>query len=80
MATINKLLKFQSLSIQETSWRGEVIEVNNDLQKVKVKRGNDFTLWITNSLTLVVGDEVLAKDKMVTKKLPSTTDYITVEL
>ena len=80
MATINKLLKFKNLSIQEQSWIGEVTQIDESRQLVKVKRGPSFSLWISNSLTLSVGDKVLAKDKAVTKKLLPTTDYLSIEL
>ena len=80
MATINKLLMFRALSQEETSWRGEVVAIDEDLQQVKVKRGDIFASWISNSLSLVVGDQVIAKNKAVVSKLPLATDYVTLEL
>ena len=80
MATINKLLMFRALSPEQTSWRGEVLAVDTDLQQVKVQRGATFSMWISTGMNLAIGDQVLIKNKAVISKLPPNVNYAELTL
>ena len=80
MATINKLLMFRALSPEDVSWRGEVLAIDAGQQQAKVKRGATVSFWVSNSMTLTVGDQVVVKNKAVTSKLPPYVDYAELTL
>ncbi|WP_435237486.1 hypothetical protein ACR30L_07965 [Psychromonas sp. PT13] len=78
MATVNITKQFKSLLTDTIRFRAEVLVLDETLNRVKVQWG-DYKLWVTATLSLAVGDQVLVEDEKVVSKLPDLP-YLQVEI
>lgn len=74
MATVNITKQFKSLLTETVKFRGEVIMIDETLNRAKVKWGS-YNIWVTAISSLSVGDNVLVEDTSIISKLPILPYY-----